>query len=472
MASEWRITTLGECADVSSSKRIFASDYTDSGVPFYRSKEIIERAAGNKVSTSLFISDDKFEGVRDKFGAPVAGDILITSVGTIGVSYLVQPGDKFYFKDGNLTWLRNYKDGVAPQFIHLWLRSSTAKAEIDRVTIGSTQQALTIVSLKSLPLALPSLTDQKAIAHILGSLDDKIELNRQINQTLESMAQALFKSWFVDFDPVIDNALAAGNPIPEALQARAATRQAAAAASNGDQPAVTSLPAELRQQFPSEFEFTEEMGWVPKGWSIQPAEDIWTVTIGKTPPRKKQDCFSETRSANYVWVSIRDMGEGRIHIVDSREYLTPESVAEYNVKKVPAGSVLLSFKMTLGRVAIADVELTTNEAIAHFADSTTSMTPEFMYCYLKQFDFDVLGSTSSIATAVNSKIIKAMPLLSPCNGSMRAFDTTVAPLFNRVRRVNNQNSQLSALRDALLPKLISGELRIPDAEKLVVEAAL
>ena len=119
----------------------------------------------------------------------------------------------------------------------------------------------------------------KAIAHILGSLDDKIELNRRMNETLEAMAQALFKSWFVDFDPVIDNALAAGNTIPDELKEKAAIRQGL-----GDKR--KSLPDDIRRLFPSEFAYTEEMGWIPKGWEVSKVGQKVEITGGEHQTKK------------------------------------------------------------------------------------------------------------------------------------------------------------------------------------------
>ena len=309
---------------------------------------------------------------------------------------------------------------------------------------------------------LPPLPEQKAIAHVLGALDDKIELNRRMNETLEGMAQALFKSWFVDFDPVIDNALAAGNPIPEPLTQRAETRRQTIA--NG------TANCETAQVFPASFRFTEELGWIPEGWGVKEANEAADISIGKTPPRKQQEWFSEISSGNIVWVSIKDMGTCGVFINDSSEYLTSESIEKFNVKVVPKGSVILSFKLTVGRVAIADTSLATNEAIAHFTDLKNGLTREFIYSYLKQFDYNDLGSTSSIATAVNSKIIKAMPVLIPHVQVLAAFSKTCQKWFGLIHNQQYQSQTLAKLRDVLLPKLISGELRIPQAEKMVKEA--
>lgn len=146
-------------------------------------------------------------------------------------------------------------------------------------------------------------------------------------------------------------------------------------------------------------------------------------------------------------------------ISGSSEYLTAESVKRFNIKVVPSGTVLLSFKLTVGRVVITDGELTTNEAIAHFKQSS-NVTLEYLYCYLKMFDYQLLGSTSSIATAVNSKTIKAMPFVMPEKKALADFHAAISPLFEQVRANLAENARLAALRDMLLPRLVSGELSV------------
>jgi len=195
----WVEKELGGVVTISSSKRIFLSDYVTSGIPFYRSKEVIEKQKGNDVSTELFITEEKFLSIKGKFGAPSKGDLLLTSVGTLGVPYLVQAGEIFYFKDGNLTWFRDY-DGLEARFLYYFFLSSTGKERLNEITIGSTQAALTIAGLKTIPVYLPPLPEQKAIADMLSSFDEKIELLREQNKTLETPAQTIFKEWFVTFN--------------------------------------------------------------------------------------------------------------------------------------------------------------------------------------------------------------------------------------------------------------------------------
>jgi type I restriction enzyme S subunit len=220
------------------------------------------------------------------------------------------------------------------------------------------------------------------------------------------MAQTIFKSWFVDFEP-----------------------------------------------------FGGEM---PSSWTVGKAEDFFDISIGKTPPRKEPQWFT-TNPNDVIWVSISDMGNSGVFISDSSEYLTAESIVKFNVKIIPHGTVLLSFKLTVGRVAIANGDMTTNEAIAHFKHSNDTAT-EYLYCYLKVFDYQSLGNTSSIATAVNSKTIKAMPFIMPDYKTLKDFHTATVSIFEQVKVNLEESNHLAAIRDALLPKLMSGELSVCELE--------
>ena len=197
--SSWKSYKLGDIAEITSSKRIFYSEYVPSGIPFWRSKEIIEKFNRKNISTDLFISNEKYQEIKSKFGVPQQNDILLTSVGTLGIPYLVQSDEQFYFKDGNLTWIKNINNELLnPLFLFKWLASSIGRESLSEITIGSTQEALTISGLKTLELLLPPLEEQKAIAEVLSSFDDKIDLLHRQNQTLESLAQTLFRQWFIE----------------------------------------------------------------------------------------------------------------------------------------------------------------------------------------------------------------------------------------------------------------------------------
>ena len=187
---DWEKVTLGDIVNITSSKRIFYSEYVDEGIPFYRSKEIIELNKSGQTRSELFISNERFDGIVAKFGAPVEGDILLTSVGTLGVTYQVKASDRFYFKDGNLTWFKDFKH-ISSNIIFCWLNSKNGKEQLDNISIGSTQAALTIQGLKSLELSLPSLNVIQKLDEQLVVIYQKVNANQSQIQTLEKLRDTL-----------------------------------------------------------------------------------------------------------------------------------------------------------------------------------------------------------------------------------------------------------------------------------------
>lgn len=333
--------------------------------------------------------------------------ILIPRKGTLNNIMFVE--SPFWTVD-TMFWSIINTDKVDPKFLFY----SICKRDFASMNVGSAVPSMTVNILNDIQISYPkNIEDQRRIVSILSSLDRKIELNNKINADLEEMAQAIFKNWFVDFEPFKDGKFV-----------------------------------------------DSELGMIPEGWKVGRADDFYQINIGKTPLRKEHKWFS-TNPADKIWVSIANMGNSGIFISDSSEYLTKEAVDRHNIIMVPRNTILLSFKLTVGRVAIADKELTTNEAIARFILSDDKYM-EYLYLYLKNFDYNSLGSTSSIATAVNSKTIKGMQMLQPSDKIIDAFHIQVNPIFEKIRSLTKENSRLSLLRDTLLPRLMSGELEVPE----------
>ena len=234
----WKVRKIGDYCEITSSKRIFCSEYSETGVPFYRSKEIIERSQGQAISEPLFITNDRYNQIKEKFGVPVAGDMLLTSVGTIGIPYIVKNSDYFYFKDGNLTWFRNFNGELNSKYLYYWIKSNDGQKILYNTTIGSSQKALTISALKNIEIPLPPVNIQCRIADILSAYDDLIENNRKQIKLLEEAAQRLYKEWFVDL------------------------------------------------RFPGH-EHTKIVDGVPEGWEKKPIDDVFIIKYGKTLPTSK-----------------------------------------------------------------------------------------------------------------------------------------------------------------------------------------
>ena len=189
------------------------------------------------------------------------------------------------------------------------------------------------------------------------------------------------------------------------------------------------------------------------------ASEHYDIYIGKTPPRKESEWFSFKKEDNIVWTSIKDMGTSDMYLLDSSEYLTAYAVEKFNINKVLPGSILLSFKLTIGRVKIAAVPMTTNEAIACFS-SDDARKLAWIYPILKTYNYEHLGSTSSIAKAINSKMVKAMLLPMPNDDVLDDYYKKVKPLYELLNNNTKENIALIELRDTLLPKLMSGEIEV------------
>jgi len=272
--------------------------------------------------------------------------------------------------------------------------------KLKAMTHGSVFDTITRDTFANIDVAIPDIEMQQRVAKMLANIDDKVENNQRINNNLLEQVLTLYRNKFVD----------------TANNERAICR----------------------------------------------ADEYFDISIGKTPPRKEPQWFS-TNPQDVTWVSISDMGTCGLYISSSSEQLTKQAVERHNVKVVPDNTVLLSFKLTVGRIAITNGEMTTNEAIAHFKTDKKEIN-EYLYCYLKCFNYQTMGSTSSIATAVNSKIIKGMPFIVPTNDELEEFHGFAAPMFAKIKANQIETNNLTALRDTLLPKLMSGELDVSDID--------
>ena len=194
----WEKTTIGEHCTVTSSKRFHLSERSNFGIPFYCSKEIIQKVNGHEIIECDYIREELYEQVKKEFGVPETGDLLITTRGTYGVPYIYSATDRFYFADGNLTWLKDFDEKLLPKFLLYWVKSHEGQGKIDAIAKGTAQKAVPIVSIKALEIPLPSITQQKRIIGILSAYDNLIENNQKQIKLLEETAQRLYKEWFVD----------------------------------------------------------------------------------------------------------------------------------------------------------------------------------------------------------------------------------------------------------------------------------
>ena len=323
------------------------------------------------------------------------GDIVFSRVGSVDRCSFVDSQHTGWLFSGRCLRVRPFEE-ISPLFLYYFFCLESTKKFIRNIAVGATMPSINTKLMGEIEVSYPDKQVQEKIANLLGAIDDKIELNNAINDNLEQQVLAMYRNKFID-------------------------------TTNAER-------------------------------TICRADEFFDISIGKTPPRKESQWFSNT-SEDVTWVSISDMGSCGLYIRKSSERLTQEAVKRFNIKVVPDNTVLLSFKLTVGRIAITNGEMTTNEAIAHFKTDCKSIN-EYLYCYLRCFNFETMGSTSSIATAVNSKIIKGMPFVVPTNYELKEFHDIAAPMFAQIKANQNEIYNLTALRDTLLPKLMSGELDV------------
>ena len=382
-----------------------SKDFSQIGVPVIKIKNI----KPNKIVLEGLsyvpkeIADSKTEYKINK------GDIVITMTGNrvdgspdswVGKVALFRE-EGTYLLNQRLAIIRPISEEVDLEYLAYYLSSwETQLYFIKRANSSGGQANISPSIVGEYDIALPSKEVQKKIASLLRDFDLKIRLNTNINNNLLEQVLTLYRNKFVD-------------------------------TANNER-------------------------------SICRADEYFDISIGKTPPRKEPQWFS-TNPQDVTWVSISDMGTCGLYISSSSEQLTKQAVERHNVKLVPDNTVLLSFKLTVGRIAITNGEMTTNEAIAHFKTDKKEIN-EYLYCYLKCFNYQTMGSTSSIATAVNSKIIKGMPFVVPTNDELEEFHIFAAPMFAKIKANQIETDNLTALRDTLLPKLMSGELDVSNID--------
>ncbi|MEQ5196712.1 restriction endonuclease subunit S [Klebsiella pasteurii] len=315
----------------------------------------------------------------------------------------------------------------------------------------STRASLNNEMISRLEINYPGRKIQKKIAHILLSFDKKIAISKATNQTLEQMSQTLFKSWFVDFDPVIDNALDAGNPIPEALQSRAELRQKVRNSAD-----FKPLPADLRALFPAEFEETE-LGWVPKGWILSDLGKEFNITMGQSP---SGSTYNEDGIGLPFFQGKTDFG---FRFPSKRIYCTePKRLAK-------RFDTLLSVRAPVGVVNQASTECIIGRGLAALRHKSGNIA--FTYYSVSNLSdyFSIFNGEGTVFGSINQKDLKQLPQICPPEKLINKFEEFSGKWETMISVHCNEIESLSNLRDTLLPKLISGELSLEDLPDLVTQ---
>ena len=395
---KWEKVKLGDVCEITSSKRIFYSEYVDDGVPFYRSKEIIESDEGKAIENPLYISVDKYNEIKEKFGVPQTGDMLLTSVGTIGIPYIIKKKDCFYFKDGNLTWFRDFREGLNSKYLYYWIKSSEGTGTLYNTTIGSSQKALTISALKNIKVSLPPRSVQDKIVEVVSVYDDLIENNQKQIKLLEEAAQRLYKEWFVDL------------------------------------------------RFPGH-ENTKIVDGVPEGWNEKTLSQVADVIMGQSP--KSEFYNSEKKGLPFH----QGVGSYGVRFVMDDIYSTSYTrIAEPN-------SILFSVRAPVGRLNVTKNKIVIGRGLA--AINQTDGCQSYLYYLLKNrfFKDNIVGNGSIFASVSKDELLN-QKFLIPERNLMMQFEKIVSQMDKQIENLDSKNKKLIEARDRLLPKLMSGEVEV------------
>ncbi|MBF7958744.1 restriction endonuclease subunit S [Rahnella victoriana] len=428
------------------------NEYIDDGIPFLRSKNIGEYDV--KWDDMKYVSSEFHKKLSKSALKP--GDVAIVRTGKPGTTCVI-PNNLKEANCSDIVIARVNNELLCPHYLSYFM-NAMAHGQVNAYVVGAVQQHFNVGAAKKLEIPLPTRAIQFNIVHVLNTLNDKLKLNRQINQTLEQMAQALFKSWFVDFDPVVDNALDAGFfeqdfAFPAELLRRAEARKAAHESWD-----FKPLPDDILQLFPDSFEECSEPslglgGWVPEGWSQGCISDVARY-------RAERVNTAELTLDNYI--STENMLVERKGVQPATSLPTVNSVPAYTSGTVLVSNIRPYFK----KVWLAQGDGGYSNDVLGF-EAKVSGTECYLFNLMYQdtfFDFMMATSKGSKMPRGDKKAILAWGLVVPPLSLRLFFSEKVNNFYTSANSRHHENITLSRLRDTLLPKLISGEIRLSEVE--------
>jgi len=434
MSSEWIFAPLEECLEALIDYRGKTPVKTSSGIPLITAKVI----KGGRIETPTeFIALDNYDSWMRR-GIPMQGDVVLTVEAPLGE--VAQLGPEKVALAQRVVTLRGKKGLLDNTYLLYLLQTEEMLDQLKARATGTTVVGIKQSELRKVQLSLPPVDQQVAAARILKALDDRITLLRETNATLEAIAQALFKSWFVDFDPV-------------------------RAKAEGCQP--EGMDATTVALFPASFE-ESELGLVPKGWVVKPVGDAVDCLGGGTPDTKEPSYWEP---AEHCWTTPKDLsGLQSPVLLRTERQLSTLGLAKVSSGLLPAGTLLLSSRAPIGYLAIAQMSVAVNQGYIAIPRGG-ELSPLYMLFWCRQNMEGIKGrANGSTFMEISKKAFRPIPALVPTVEVLDAFANIAEPLFERLIEGERQALTLTQLRDTLLPRLISGQLRLPEAESMVEEA--
>ena len=423
--NQWSSKGFGDCAEL---VRDTVHPAEAKSMPYIG----LEHIAENKLAIIGHGTSDDVTSMKSRFKK---GDILFGKLRPYFRKVVIAPFEGVCSTD---IWVVRPKANIDRRYLFYWMASQEFVDESMRGSGGTKMPRAQWEFVSRINRNIPSLSEQEAIGLILGTLDDKIELNRKMNENLEAMARALFKSWFVDFDPV---------------RAKVAGRD-------------TGLPKHIADLFPDSFE-DSELGEIPKGWEVKPFADSVEIIGGGTP----KTTVAEYWDGDIPWFSIVDApGGSDVWVVDTGKKISQKGIEYSSTQILPVGTIIISARGTVGRIALVGVPMAMNQSCYGLRGKVES-SRMFTYFSTKE----LVGSLQqhahgSVFDTITRETLAGVSIFMPSEKLIDAYECRVGPLLNRIRTSLFCSRTLAALRDTLLPKLISGELSVRDAERVIGES--
>jgi type I restriction enzyme S subunit len=403
-------------------------EFAKEGVAFIRAADMNDGAV--LFSSCEWINSTARARIRKGIG--MAHDILLSHKGTVGKLARVGATPPPFVCSPQTTFYRVLDcERIDRDYLYSFMRSSGFSSQLKRVQ-DETDMApyVSLTAQRRLRIAVPEIGYQRAIGSTIRVLDDKIELNRRMTETLEAMARAIFKSWFVDFEPV---------------RAKAVGR-------------LTGLPAETSELFPDNF---GDDG-LPVGWRPAVLGGLFDIRGGNTPSTEQADFWG----GSHEWATPKDLSllQSPVLLTTGRQ-LTDAGLGQCSSGLLPEGSLLLSTRAPIGYLAFTTRPTAINQGFAGFVKRRISTSYAWSWCGAHMTEI-IAHSNGSTFQEISKSTLRQMPMLLPSEGAMDAYCRIADRIVARITLAAREAQTLAALRDTLLPKLISGDLRIADAERL------
>lgn len=431
MSSNWKEFRVDRLIDqqilaIGDGYRAKNVELSSAGIPFARVSNI---DGGFDFKAPDYFPIDGLHKVGEKISRP--GDVIFTSKGTVGrFAFVEETTPRFVYSPQLSYWRSQDFNTIDPRFLFYWMQSSEFIYQVERVK-GQTDMAdyVSLRDQREMIIALPCISEQRAIARILGSLDDKIDLNQRMNRTLETMTKAIFKNWFVDFDPIVAKA-------------------------DGRQP--YGMNVETAALFPSQFK-NSELGQIPQGWQVSVVGDEFDIVMGQSPPGKT---YNEIGEGITFYQGRTDFGF---------RYPSPRVYCTAPTRFANPGDTLVSVRAPVGDINMANNRCSIGRGLSSIRHKGNSKSYTYYSMSFLRDEFDIFEGEGTLFGSMSGAGFRAVNIIAPPEIVIDSYERTVYPLDQLIENNELETNLLVNIRDTLLPRLLSGEIRVKEDEKIVEE---